>query len=75
MEKTRGQKPRITIAMQNKFNEFLEENEIDASSMPLSEFKLITFYFYKSNYGISIVCKDDVNYELRRSVRIANKSK
>lgn len=71
IKKKSGRKPFVTSSMTQKFSEYLTENDIDITTMPKEEFKNLTNNFYKTNFGVTIVCRDDVKYEVRRSLRIA----
>ena len=71
MKKKSGRKPFVTSSMTQKYSDFLTENDIDITTMSKEEFKILTNNFYKTYFGVTIVCRDNVKYEVRRSLRIA----
>jgi hypothetical protein len=75
MKKKVGRKPIVTKYMEKQYKKYIADNNIDIEGMSSYEFRVLTHHFYKTKYGISIICKKDVVSTLRRSVRIANMKK
>ena len=72
MKKKVGRKPTVTKYMEKQYKKYIDDNNIDIEGMSSYDFRALTHHFYKTKYGISIICKKDITNTLRRSVRIAN---
>ena len=72
MKKKVERKPIVTKSMEMQYKKYIDDNNIDIESMLSYDFRALTHNFYKTKYGISIICKKDITNTLRRSKRIAN---
>ena len=75
MKKKIGRKPIVTKSMEMQYKKYIDDNNIDVKGMSSYDFRALTHNFYKTKYGLSIICKKDLTNTLRRSIRIANMKK
>ena len=76
MSRNRGRPRIISQDMEDCFAQFLQSHSIDTNALSMTQFKAIANYFFKKEYGVGLLCTDDIvlqSLPTRRSARLANR--